>query len=190
MPESVKDFYQISQKLILKNKAGEVLLLKALDNHGTYAGFYDLPGGRINVDEFTIPLTDVLEREVREEIGNIQYKLNSKPVAVARHLIPAHISALKRDVHNLYLLYKAEYVSGDIVLSHEHTGYKWVDLTKEDPAKYLKSGNLEGIRMYLNSQGSCPHTNEIGEWGTCPAKLSGDRSPSGPLKTHEPPIRR
>jgi 8-oxo-dGTP pyrophosphatase MutT (NUDIX family) len=152
MNKSEKDFYQLSQKLILKNKKGEILLCKALEHHGTYAGYYDFPGGRIHVDEFTTPLTEALKREVREEIGDVQYKLNPRPVAVARHLIPAHISSLKRDVHNLYLLYEAEYISGEITLSHEHTGYKWVDLTREDPAKYLKSGNLEGLRMYLGNK--------------------------------------
>jgi 8-oxo-dGTP diphosphatase len=144
-----KDFYQISQKLILKNSAGEILLLKARDDHGTYVGFYDLPGGRIDVGEFTTPLPDILRREIDEEIGEVKYKLNPKPVAVSRHLIPANISSLKRDVHVLYLLYEADYISGEITISHEHTGYKWVNLTKENPARYLKLGNLEGMQMYL-----------------------------------------
>lgn len=149
MSKSEKDFYQISQKLILKNKDGKILLLKALDFHGIYAGFYDFPGGRIHKDEFTIPLSDVLNREVKEEIGAVKYKLNPRPVAVARHLIPAKISSLKRDVHVLYLLYEADYTSGEINISDEHTGYIWEDPNTIELKKLLKSGNLDGLRMSL-----------------------------------------
>ncbi|MFH0951910.1 MAG: NUDIX hydrolase [Patescibacteria group bacterium] len=147
------DYYQISQKLLLKNSKDEVLMLKALPKD-TYAGFYDFPGGRINTDEFTIPLPEVLQREVREEIGDVQYTLNTAPVAVGRHLIPANISRSGRDTHVLYLLYEGEYQSGEVTISHEHTGMKWVDLTKEDPEKLLSSGNLEVLQMYLGRWGN------------------------------------
>jgi len=119
-------------------------------NKDTYAGFYDLPGGRINVDEFEVPLPDILRREVREEIGNIQYDLNPHPVAVARHLIPASISVHKRDVHVLYLLYEGLYKTGEVTVSREHTGFMWVDPCSVELERYLKSGNLEGMRMYLS----------------------------------------
>lgn len=148
MNDAERDFYQVSLKLALRNAKGEVLFMQAQDRD-TYAGFYDLPGGRINEDEFTVPLTDVVHREVREEIGDVAYELNPKPVAVGRHLIPARISKHKRDVHVLYLLYEGFYTSGDIIISHEHQGYQWLDPCAIDLAKYLKSGNLEVMRMYL-----------------------------------------
>ena len=146
-----REFYQISLKLILKDGSGKILLMKAQEKD-YYGGYYDLPGGRINVGEFTVPLTDILRREVREEIGDIQYELNPRPVAVARHMIPAHISSLKRDVPNLYLLYEAKYTGGEIKVSKEHTGYGWFDPQKEDVSKLLKSGNLEGLKMYLGGR--------------------------------------
>lgn len=149
MNKTPRDFYQISLKLILKNDSGEVLLMKA-QNKDTYAGFYDLPGGRINVDEFEVPLPDILRREVREEIGDVGYDLNPRPVAVARHLIPASISVHKRDVHVLYLLYEGLYKNGEVTVSREHTGFMWVDPRSVELERYLKSGNLEGMRMYLS----------------------------------------
>lgn len=149
MSKSEKDFYQISQKLILKNKSGQILLLKALDHHATYSGFYDFPGGRIHKDEFTVPFDKALNREVREEIGAVKYKLNPRPVAVSRHLISANVSSLKRDVHVLYLLYEADYISGDIIISDEHAGFIWEDPQVIELEKLLKSGNLDGLRMYL-----------------------------------------
>jgi 8-oxo-dGTP pyrophosphatase MutT (NUDIX family) len=151
MEPSDRDFYQVSLKIILKNSTGEILLMKA-QNKDTYAGFYDLPGGRINVNEFTVPLPDIVRREVREEIGEVKYELNPKPVAVARHTIPASISVHKRDVHVLYLLYEGLYIDGEVTVSREHTGFTWVNPLKIELEKYLKSGNLEGMRMYLSIQ--------------------------------------
>ena len=48
---SRRDFDQVSLKLILQNSAEEVLCLKAAYK-GSFGDFYDLPGGRIDVDEF------------------------------------------------------------------------------------------------------------------------------------------
>ncbi len=151
MNKTDRDFYQISLKLILNNSKGKTLLMKA-QNKDTYAGFYDFPGGRINVDEFEVPLPDIVRREVREEIGDVEYTLNTHPVAVARHLIPAHISVLKRDVRVLYLLYEGIYTGGEVRVSYEHTGFEWMDLMNIELEKYLKSGNLEGVRMYLETK--------------------------------------
>lgn len=145
-----KDFYQISLKVIIKNTKGEILLLNA-DPNGSFAGFYDFPGGRIDTDEFTTPFFDIIKREIVEEVGNIKFVLSSKPVAIGRHLIPASMSKNGSDIHILYLFFVAEYLSGDINISNEHIGFKWADFSKEEPAKLLKSGNLEGIKMYLSN---------------------------------------
>ncbi len=144
-----KDFYQISLKVIIKNHKGEILLLKA-DPKGSFAGFYDFPGGRIDTDEFITPFLDIIKREIIEEVGNINFVLGSKSVAVGRHLIPASMSKNGSDIHILYLFFEAKYVSGDITISNEHIGFKWADFSKEKPVKLLKSGNLEGIEMYLS----------------------------------------
>ena len=61
--EKEKDFYQISLKLLLKNDVNEILALKAVDS-GRFAGFYDLPGGRIDVDEFRTDFGEILAREI------------------------------------------------------------------------------------------------------------------------------
>lgn len=144
-----KDFYQVSLKIILKNKQGEVLILQAIDN-GSYAGYYDLPGGRINANEFRTPLPKIIGREVIEEIGKIKYRLNKKPVATGRHLIPKKYLRDKKDIHCFYLFFEGNYVSGKIKISREHLGYKWVDLNKIKLVDYFKSGVLEGIKMYLD----------------------------------------
>jgi 8-oxo-dGTP pyrophosphatase MutT (NUDIX family) len=143
-----KDFYQISLKLLLKNSQGEILGLKGVDN-GSYAGFYDLPGGRIDTDEFNTDFSKILDREIKEEIGNIIYHLNTTPVAVGRHLVPASMTSAKQDIHILYLFFKAEYIKGDLRLSNEHLGYKWFNLQDVELTTYFISGILEGINMYM-----------------------------------------
>lgn len=149
----IKDFYQVSLKLILKNRNGKVLLLKALDK-GSYAGFYDFPGGRIHTNEFDTALIKVLKREVREEIGNIKYSLIKPiPVACGRHEFIAswgRSEEIGKNTRVLYLFFEGKYLSGNIKISDEHKGYKWVNLKKIKLEKYFQSGILEGIKMYLS----------------------------------------
>lgn len=142
-----KDFYQISLKIFLKNKKGEILALKAVEN-STFAGSYDLPGGRINTDEFKVDFIEILKREVEEEIGKVNFSVNIKPVAIGRHLIPASRADSGRETRVLYLFFEAEFLDGNITISDEHIEYKWINLKEIDPKQYFKSGILEGVRMY------------------------------------------
>ena len=145
-----KDFYQVSLKIILKNEQGQILVLKG-HPRGSFAGFYDLPGGRIEEDEFSIPLDLIIEREIKEEIGEVDVEIGLKPVAVGRHLIPAAMTEEKKDLHLLYVFFEAKLRSGQVSISNEHDGYKWLSLNDINLADFFKSGILEGIKMYLNS---------------------------------------
>jgi 8-oxo-dGTP pyrophosphatase MutT (NUDIX family) len=143
------DFYQISLKIFLKNSKGEVLVLKSKSGK-RFAGFYDLPGGRIEVREFAASFEEVMRRELKEELGDIKIVVRPKPVAVGRHFVPAALfPQLKNDIHVLYLFFEADYVNGEIAVSGEHDGYMWLDLSRVEPDKYFTSGNLEGVKMYL-----------------------------------------
>ncbi len=142
-----RDFYQISLKVLLKNDKGEILALKAV-NDGSYAGFYELPGGRIDTDEFATNFASIVAREILEEIGEIKFKLKDKPVAVGRGLIPSNMSSSGKPVRLLLLFFEAEYLSGEIKISDEHVGYKWLDLSKIKLDEYFISGILEGVKMY------------------------------------------
>lgn len=146
-----RGIYQVSLKLLLKNNNGEVLALKAVDN-GSYTGYYDLPGGRIDADEFRVDFAEIIEREVKEEIGNIEVKVNSKPVGVGRHLIPANMTSSGKDIQVLYLFFEAEYLNGDINISNEHTNFKWLSLKDIKLDEYFTSGILEGVRMYCDGK--------------------------------------
>jgi hypothetical protein len=50
------------------------------------------------------------------------------------------------------VFFKARYLGGDIRISEEHAGYKWLDLKTEPASKYFKGGFLEGIEGYLKRE--------------------------------------
>lgn len=143
-----KGLYQVTLKVLLENDNGETLVLKA-PNSGNYAGYCDLPGGRIDEDELDTDLIQILSREIREEVGDIRLKINKKPVSVFRNFIPAEISVTRRDINVLHILFEAQYLGGEIIISHEHAGYQWLDLTKVELSDFFVFGLLEGIKTYL-----------------------------------------
>ena len=86
----------------------------------TQRGHFDLPGGRIDNVEYETPLLEVLAREIREELGEMQYKIG-KPVFAYRRYFK------RREIYVFILVYEAEFTSGDIKLSEEHKDYEWID---------------------------------------------------------------
>lgn len=147
------DFYQISLKLILKNPDCKILALNG-HSEGSYANYYDLPGGRINENEFNTSYDELLRREVLEELGDIQLKIYPKPVALGRHSIASSIkqNPYGRDIHIFYIFFEAQYEAGDIHISEEHTGFSWLEVNPENANTYFKSGLLDGIQMYLQQK--------------------------------------
>ena len=143
-----KDFYQVSLKVFLKNKKGEVLILKAARG-GSCEGFYDLPGGRVNLSEFKTPLDRVIKREVKEEIGKVDFDLFLKPVALGRNENPNKKSPLGGRVHIFNIFFEAKYRAGEIKISDEHLDFKWEKLKRENLKKLFKFAILEGAIMYL-----------------------------------------
>ena len=78
--------FQIALKLIFKNSRDEILGLKMPDT-SVMGGYYDLPGGRIKENEIKINFRKVIEREMKEELGNlVKYRLIEIPVAISRYL--------------------------------------------------------------------------------------------------------
>jgi|SRR3989344_557728 len=143
-----KGLYQVSLKVIMKNTKGEILGLKAIDK-GSMRGYFDLPGGRIDSDEFYAPFDEIIKREIREEVGDVNYTLNNSPVALGRHLIPSQISSSGKDIKVVYIFFEAKYLKGEIAINDEHLGFEWIDISKIKLEDYFDSGILEGMRMYL-----------------------------------------
>lgn len=106
--------YHVGLKILL-NKDEKILFLKT-DN-----GRWDFPGGRIDDVEHTVPLADILAREVAEELGpGMKYRLG-KPVVHFRR----YYSSIEQNI--FLVVFEAEFVSGDVAISDEHVGYEWID---------------------------------------------------------------
>ena len=132
--------FQISVKLVLHNKAGDVLVLQAHD--GDFTGPWDLPGGRINKDEVSLNMSEIIHREIEEEIGAIEYTLDEQPKAVGK--------ATKIDgTSTMYLIFEGNYLEGEVRISTEHRSYKWVKLENINPTELFANGLLEAIINYL-----------------------------------------
>lgn len=90
----------------------------------------DLPGGRLNDDELHAPFSESLAREVREELGPVQFRLLPDPVFIFPHFVK------KDGVDALGVAYVAEYLQGNIELSDEHNRFFWASLQKPAPALF------------------------------------------------------
>lgn len=140
-------WFNVSLKVFLKNEKGEILALAAPAN-SSIAGFYDLPGGRVDEDEFEIDCETQIKRELAEEIGpDVRYKLNLKPVSFARHSY--YSQRQSKEIRGFYICFEAQYLGGEIKISDEHVGYKWLDIDKIKLGDYFIKGPLEAARGYL-----------------------------------------
>ena len=112
--------YHVGLKILLK-KGDDFLFLTVADGKE-----FDLPGGRIDDVEHTTPLTEIIAREVGEELGeNIKYKLGKPIFQFRRHFE-------NKGWHIFLTVYEAEYLSGEIQLSAEHSRYQWINPIKID----------------------------------------------------------
>ena len=129
--------YNISVYTIVLNDKGELLLLKRSKDSNNNPGKWDLPGGKMELDE---TLKEALMREVREETG-----ISIVPGEVAGY---ATYELPERKV--IAIIVDGGYVNPSVNLSHEHTEYSWVPLDDvlEMPmlAPYLK----DFFRRFVN----------------------------------------
>jgi 8-oxo-dGTP pyrophosphatase MutT (NUDIX family) len=144
MEEKV-DSYQVSLKLLLKNDKGEILILKAKEGDIS-EGYYDLPGGRIDKDEFDKGFADIARREVVEELGQVDILFKPVPVAVSRNF------SNRTGNRILHIFFEAEYRGGEIRISDEHSSYSWINLDSVDLEEYFTLGILDGIRMHAEKK--------------------------------------
>lgn len=109
-----QEFY-VGQKAFISRPGGEVLVLLLKDNK------VDLPGGKLQVGEED--LTAALQREVKEETG---LTVTVKEPFYSWHF-QFHEKHSQAGKKVFLVAYMCEYVSGEVKISSEHTGYKWVN---------------------------------------------------------------
>ena len=135
--------YQVALKAMMK-KNGRVLFLRLNESENRL----DLPGGRIDNVESKVPLEKILDRELREELGNdVKYKLG-KPLFQFRRATKSKF----KGIFNLLTVYETKYISGKIRLSPEHTSYEWINPTryKFKPKDFFNKEEYLAFKKYFS----------------------------------------
>ena len=137
-----KDKYFVAVKIFLEDN-GKLFIFQ--DGFGDW----DLPGGRIRENEFDVPLEQIIERKMSEELGNdIKFTLG-KPIVHMRH--ERVEKALGNPTVRIFAVgFDAKYKSGEIQLQSHHGEMLWVDIKTFEPEDYFTGGWLRGVQEYLN----------------------------------------
>ncbi|QQS22830.1 NUDIX hydrolase [bacterium] len=131
--------FNVGVKAIMKNSKGKILALEAHMN-GPMAEYYDMPGGRIDEEEVGTPFSDILRREIREELGDIEFDLDPNPIAAVSWLWP-------NGQPMTFIYYPAKLTGGEPQISEEHLSYKWVEPTEEELDKYFTSYHRAALKQ-------------------------------------------
>ncbi|MBX4201653.1 NUDIX hydrolase [Candidatus Saccharibacteria bacterium] len=124
--------FHVGVKGLVENEKGEVLVLSVEANrYNKFVQHWDIPGGRI---EYGGTIEGTLSREIDEETG-------IKTIESAKFftsVISTHEFEIEtgQTVGLVLMVYKVKVPEGSIVeISHEHTGYEWVN--RKEAAKRL-----------------------------------------------------
>ena len=112
-------------KAIILDDSGRVLFLKRSNYVEKYANEWDLPGGHLKRGE---SLEQGLEREVKEETG-----LTIKDSTYFRHI--------EQNLH----FYIAKFSKEDIILSNEHTEFKFFNKSELKKSEKFQKIALDAL---------------------------------------------
>ncbi|WP_061247983.1 NUDIX domain-containing protein [Leptospira alstonii] len=139
-------FFQITQKLFLR-KGDELLILR-----DRKSGLGDLPGGRMNEDEFFEDWTLSMKREIEEELGSqVRIKISPKPLFVHKHRVN------EGNFPCVIIAYHAEFLEGEIILSDEHDYIAWERVQSYKPSPLFTEYMLDAVNLYLKEYASLAH---------------------------------
>ncbi len=132
-------FFQITQKAFIRK--GNLLLVM----RDKKSGEGDLPGGRMNQNEFFEDWIESLKRELEEELGS-SMKLN-----ISNDVVLVHKHRVNLGNYPCIILgYDCEYLSGEIKISDEHDFFEWVDIKTFKPETFYSEYMLEAVCKYLS----------------------------------------
>jgi 8-oxo-dGTP diphosphatase len=113
---------------VFAQRGGEILILKRAGGEAT-GGWY-LPGGAVDAGE---TVEESARRELLEESG-------LAPAGALTCVAVAHMHVYGHE--SLQVLYACDCPDGDVVLSHEHDGARWIDPV-DYRERYLSSEVIE-----------------------------------------------
>ncbi len=121
--------FKVAFKAIIRNNNNKILVIKRSAKEEVFEKLWDIPGGRMNFGEMPV---EALTREIKEETGLTVNILN--PFTVWSFMA-------QDDLQVIGITMLADYVSGEVTLSEEHTEYKWID--PKEFAELDANGNLK-----------------------------------------------
>lgn len=104
--------FQVGVKALIKNTTGQLLCI-----HDTEHDRWDIPGGRIDVDE---DIVDCLNRELREEIGASAQHMELCTSTISRIMLP------QAPDHRLLLMIYEVQISDDPFANELNTELMWL----------------------------------------------------------------
>ena len=124
--------FVVPQKAMIM-KGRKYLVLKRSPDAHTYPNRWDFPGGRLEIGE------DVLKSLEREVLEETSLKMRARnPVFTFHEILNDHAV--------VFIIYSCRVVSGEVMLSDEHTEFRWA--TREEILK-LEIENY--LRAFLKS---------------------------------------
>lgn len=140
-----KDVYFVAVKALLRD-GNKILLIHDIWDQ------WDLPGGRIKKGEFKKPLESILERKIREELGDsVKYKIGEPKTFFRVERIEYLETGGEMIVRIFGIGYEVEYLGGEIKLGDHHDSMEWLDVGDFKPENYLKGGLENGLNEYLKT---------------------------------------
>ena len=131
---TIREFFKIKKAVdvVILNSKNQILILKRSPVESRYPSLWDFPGGGVREGE---DLKEAAEREIKEEAG-IKVKINDKYF---------YIFSCKSDPKIEIFAFKGYLVGGEIVLSQEHTEFKWIS-----KAEYKNFEYTPGVASIIN----------------------------------------
>lgn len=131
----------------IKNKFGEILFVKRSKNDSFLPGNWELPGGGVEYGE---NIETTLRREIKEECG-LDVEVGF-PMAVSDY----YMKDDKKDTQRVEIVFLCKLVNPTrtIILSHEHSEYKWVSPNKINNlelSSYMRNIINDALRNPISS---------------------------------------
>lgn len=119
----------------IRNKFGEILFVRRSENDSFLPGSWELPGGGVEYGE---NMEKTLRREIKEECG-----LDAEvgfPLAVSDY----YMQDDKKEIQRVEIIFlcKLLNLAQTVVVSREHSEYKWVSSNKinsSKPSSYMRN---------------------------------------------------
>ena len=118
---------------IVRNKKGQILLVKRSNANKTFKGFWQLPEGKMEFGEQPV---ETLKREIEEELGCQLISAESKAVKTS-------VVKFQETFYHVLRIVLEVKCRGKLKLSKEHDAYQWTSVKKAIKVSNLVDGTKE-----------------------------------------------